>query len=620
MVARWRGSDRLSLASSRQPRRAGCSVGSRAGAILTATDPEPSVIDELHIAGLGVIEDVRLVLAPGLTVITGETGAGKTMVVTALQLLLGERADTSLVRAGQATALVEARLSPAPPYAVEAGWTAHEELIVARELVAGGEDGGGRSRARIGGRLAPVSALADVLGRWVEVHAQGAHARLARPEVQRALLDRYAGEPHGRTLATYRTTHDAWRAAETRLRDLDADARGRAREADRLRHELREIDAAAIQPEADARLDDELARLEHAEQLAVAAAAAAAALDEDGAGGPVGAAVGSLRPVAGHDPQLGTLLARAEGLAAEVADLRAELRHYAEHVEADQARLEQLRTRRRALGDLLRKYGADLAAVLTYAQEAGRRLEALESETTAREALEAEVARLAEGTVRLAAAVHDGRSHAAQRLVAAVTTHLRDLGMSHADFDVRLELQEGPGRHGADRVVFELAANPGEPALPLGSSASGGERARVALAIEAALADADEARVLVFDEVDAGVGGATAVAVGQKLADLAAGGRQVLCVTHLAQLAAFADVHHVVEKSVRDGRTVTTTRRVQDGDRPAELARMLSGSRDRRTGLAHARDLLADAAQHRAARPAGGGATDQAEVTRVAKR
>lgn len=559
------------------------------------------MLDELHIRGLGVIEEVTLRPAPGLTVVTGETGAGKTMLVTALQLLLGERADASLVRAGASEATVDARLVPPPPEAVDEGWcdAGATELVVSREVTAG--DAGDRSRARIGGRLAPASALEATLGARVDVHAQGEHVRLSRAAVQRALLDRYAGDPHARTVASYRETFTELAGTRSRLESLVSASRERAREQERLRHEIQEIEAAELDPDRDGELDADLERLEHAEELSLAAAEARQALGEDGAGGPLGLAVSALRRAGGHDPALDELRDRSEGLAVEARDLGSALRDYAEQVAADPAALEELRARRRLINDLQRRYGDDIAEVLAYADQAHERLAQLEDAAEGAAELGDRVVELEEQLVQLAVAVRSGRTVAAQRLSEAVNDHLADLAMPNATFHVTVEPLEEPRAHGADRIVFELAANPGEPSRPLAQAASGGERSRVALAVEVALADVDEAEVLVFDEVDAGIGGGTAMAVGQKLARLARDRRQVLCVTHLPQIAAFADVHHVVEKGIRAGRTVTTVRELTDDQRAAELARMLSGRPEREVGLAHARELLEDAAARREA-------------------
>ena len=552
------------------------------------------MIDELHIAGLGVIEDATLRLAPGLTVVTGETGAGKTMLVTALQLLLGARADSSLVRAGATRALAEAVLSPAPAEADP--WVdGDDELFVARELPADG-----RSRARINGRLAPVSALADVLGRLVEVHGQHEHVRLARTDVQRELLDRFAGDPHARTLAAYRDAHTAWRELAERRDRLADDARERAREIDRLRYEVDEIDAAELDPDTDGRLDVELDRLAHADDLRHSASETAHALGAEGAGEPLGVALEALRRAPVADPELDALRERATALAAEASELASDARIYAEGVDVDPERLERLQQRKQLVTGLLRKYGPEVEDVLACAERGRARLADLEAEELDAGDLDQRVAEAGQEAQRLAADLRGSRQAAAARLAEAVDAHLADLAMPHARFSVAVDPADTLAAHGGDDIEFLLAPNPGEPARPLGRAASGGERSRVSLAVEVALADVDDARVLVFDEVDAGIGGATAMAVGEKLARLAAGGRQVLCVTHLAQLAAFADVHHVVEKGLADGRTVTASRQVAADDRVAEISRMLGGDPEASAGLEHARELLDTASARRA--------------------
>ncbi|MFA9445153.1 DNA repair protein RecN [Egicoccus sp. AB-alg6-2] len=551
------------------------------------------MLDQLHIRGLGVIEDAELRLSPGLTVVTGETGAGKTMVVTALQLLLGARADSGLVRSGASLALAEAVVSPPPPEAAEWLGDGDDSLVVAREIPSDG-----RSRARVGGRLAPVSVLADVLGRHVEVHAQHEHVRLSRPDVQRALLDRFAGDAHARALQDYRAAFDTWKQLAQRRERLQQDARERARDLDRLRFEVDEIDRAELDPAADATLDRDLDLLANAEEVQLAAATAAQALGSDGAGEPVGVALDALRRLHIDDPAHADLVARAAAVAAELTELAIDVRSYGEQAEADPERLAELQDRRALINQLLRKYGPDMPAVLTYAEQARARLLELESEEADADGLDARVADARARLAELAQDVHRGRTLAAERLSEVVDGHLGDLAMPHARFEVEVAHDDGePGHDGLDRVTFLLAANPGEPARPLAQAASGGERSRVSLAVEVALADVDDARVLVFDEVDAGIGGATALAVGEKLARLARGSdgrpRQVLCVTHLAQLAAYADVHYVVEKGLAAGRTVTSARRVDDDQRATELARMLGGDATAAAGVEHARELLA---------------------------
>ncbi|MGM0818817.1 MAG: DNA repair protein RecN [Actinomycetota bacterium] len=552
-------------------------------------DERPRVaLDELHIRDVGVIADVTVELDDGLNVLTGETGAGKTMVVAALELLLGARADTDQVRAGAERALVEGRLSPPPPAAE--GWVDPDET----ELVVSREVGGARSRARLGGRLAPASALAEVLGEVVEVHGQSDAQRLSAPGVQRELLDRSGGAPLAEAKAAYGEAYHRWRAADAELRELVEGERDRAREIDRLRFELDEIDAVAPEAGEEEALDAELARLEHAETLSEAARGAAAALTDDGgARDALGAAVATLRGRAGIDGELDALAERLDGLAAEVQDAGFELASYAEAVELDPARLEALRERRAALAGLCRKYGPDAEGVAAYAEEARARLAALEGGDARSAALAEEVDVLLGARDEAAERLRAARIEAGGRLAEAVGGHLADLAMADATMSVEVAATE-PAVHGADRVTFLLAANAGSPPLPLAKAASGGERSRVALAVRLALADADATPVLVFDEVDAGVGGATALAVGEKLARLARG-RQVLCVTHLAQLAAHADCHLVVDKRAEGERTEATVRRVGERERVTELSRMLSGDPDSAAAGTHAAELLASA-------------------------
>jgi DNA repair protein RecN (Recombination protein N) len=544
------------------------------------------VLEELLIRDVGVIEEVTLCLSPGLNVLTGETGAGKTIVVSALELLVGARAEADRVRAGAQVSVIEGRLHPVPARAGEWLTNGDDELVVSREVVAGG-----RSRARLGGRLAPISALAEVVGAAIEIHGQTDSTRLLDPGEQRELLDRSGGPSLARRRQHYRDLYRRWRAATEELASLDADAQERARELDRLAFELAEIEAVEPVPDEEHTLAVELGRLEHAETLVDAAAQASAAVGGDsGARDALGGAVTALRAVAGLDPSLDVLGERVEGLAAEAQDVALELTTYAESVELDPRHLETLRERRAALAGLTRKYGPDSAAVVAYANEARARVAALRAGDDHRTTLEAEVSGLKETVDAAALGLRRARREAGEQLAGAVALHLADLGMPWARMEVIVEEAE-PGPNGGDRVRFFLAANPGEPALPLAKAASGGERSRIALAIRLALAGADDTAVLVFDEIDAGVGGATALAVGRKLAALACD-HQVLCVTHLAQLAAFADAHFVVEKRSVGGRTVAAVTRLDDTSRLRELSRMLSGTPSSVRATNHAAELL----------------------------
>ena len=551
------------------------------------------MLSELSIRNIGVIDEVTLELPAGLVVLTGETGAGKTMVVSALDLLLGGRADAERVRAGAGTAVVEARLVPAPPAARE--WTdGDDELIVRREIAA---EGGARSKVRINGRMAPVSALSACVGGAVELHGQSDSARLADRAVQRRLLDRYGGEALAKAAAAYDSAFDAWRAAAAELDELQTGAQERAREADRLRFELAEIDAVAPEPADATELPAELRRLEHAETLTASAATATAAVNHDGgARDGLAAAAAALRAMAGIDADLDALADRVDSVTVEVQELGLDIAAYAEGLEVDPLRLEHLRDREAALTRLSRKYGAgggrelDPDGVVAYAEDGRARLEQLEGGDERAEGL-AEALVALESEMHLAAeALRAQRVAAGEQLSTAVNAHLAELGMAGATFSVRVEKAE-PSRSGADDLELLLSANAGEPALSLAKAASGGERSRVALAIRAALADADDTPVLVFDEVDAGIGGETALAVGRMLARLAAG-RQVLCVTHLAQLAAFADAHFVVSKSTENERTVASLQRLDTDARVVELSRMLSGTPTSERAVQHAAELL----------------------------
>jgi DNA repair protein RecN (Recombination protein N) len=556
----------------------------------------PIALTDLEITDLGIIDHVALHLSPGLNVLTGETGAGKTMVVSGLQWLLGGRADRDRVRSGARAAVVEARFDGVPASAAAWADPDDDELLVSREVGARGDDGaaGGRSRARLAGRMAPVTALAEVLDPVVEVHSQHESVRLADAGVQRTLLDRYGGQPVRAALAPYRQAHAAWREAVARLDAAERAARADVREADRLRAEVEEIAAVdpALGEEDD--LDEQIGRLDHAESLrAAAAAAAGAVVDEGGARDAVGLAVAALRDVVQHDQALGPPLARLEAALAEVQDVAFDLAGYAEDLDADPEALDAALSRRAAIGRLLRRYGPTTADVRAHLDQARTRLADVDGGEERLAELREDVATTAAAVARLGAALRDARRAAAAQLAAVVDAHLVDLAMPDARTAIAVE-EAPPGPDGADRVEFLLAANRGQPALPLGRAASGGERSRVALAVKVALADADDTPVMVFDEVDAGIGGETALAVGRKLARLARG-RQVLCVTHLAQLAAFADAHFVVSKSVAGASTVTAVVRLDDEDRVAELSRMLSGSGGGAAALSHARELLAGA-------------------------
>ena len=592
------------------------------------------VLEELHIRGLGVIDDAVLALGPGLTVVTGETGAGKTMVVTGLLLLFGGRADSARVRAGAEQASIEGRLEVRP-----------ESVVAQRVRAAGGEldDGtglvlrrtvstAGRSRAYVGGAATPVGVLGGLAERLVAVHGQADQARLTRPRDQRTALDRFAAVD----LGPYATAYLNWRDAAAALADrVDRMAELR-READLLTHGLAEIESAQPRPGEDAELATLAGRLAHADSLRLAARTAHDALvgdaedpvaDAANVVGLLGGARRSLSQQAGADPGLDELAARVADLAALAADVGADCGTYAEQLESDPARLEQIERRRAVLAALVRKYAdrlePDLDDALRWAERARLRLAEID---VSDEAIAALIARRDEtGAVvsLLAAELSTRRREAAGVLSAAASAELTGLAMASA----RLWIEVRPravapgsvapgspvltidgrdvavGPDGVDEVEFLLQPHPDAPALAIGA-VSGGELSRVMLALEVCLASTDPVPTMVFDEVDAGVGGRTAVEVGRRLARLSRD-HQVVVVTHLPQVAAYADRHVVVDNlggTNGVGVTASNVRTVSGPERVAEVARMLAGNVSD-TALEHAGELLSFAAADRDATP-----------------
>jgi DNA repair protein RecN (Recombination protein N) len=578
------------------------------------------VLEELRITGLGVIDDATLPLGPGLTVITGETGAGKTMVVTSLGLLFGGRADAGRVRADLGRAVVEGRLRLA-------GGSGKAVLARASDAGAEPDDDGtlllsrtvtseGRSRAHVGGRSVPVSVLGDIGEQVVAVHGQSDQLRLLRPAEQRAALDRFAGREHEKLLARLAELYAQWRRVEDDLADRRRNARERNQEADLLRLGLDEITRVDPQPGEDEALREEAQRLEHAEGLRTAAQVAHQAIaggvdvgadDAPDAVSMLGMARNTLEAQSDVDRRLGELAGRLAEAAALVADVSAELSSYLDVLDADPARLEAVYERRAALKALTRKYAEDVDGVIAWADRARTRLAELDTSDELLDELDRERRRLSGEVAQAAAVVSAARREAAGRFSEQVTTELAGLAMPHARIEVvvapkpagrgepTLEVsgaQVGVGSDGADEVELRLHAHPGAPALPLQRGASGGELSRVMLAIEVVFAGAGGPPTLVFDEVDAGVGGRAAVEIGRRLARLARG-HQVFVVTHLPQVAAFADRHLVVAKDTGGAVTTSGVRLVEDTERARELARMLAGLPDSDLGIAHAEELLA---------------------------
>lgn len=558
------------------------------------------MLEEIRIRSLGVIDASVLELGTGLTVITGETGAGKTMIVTALGLLLGGRADSGAVRTGAGTARVEGTVlaSDLADFAAAvdaAGGEVEEDRVVLGRTVSAE----GRSRAFVGGASVPVSRLADLSAPLVAVHGQSDQHRLLRPRAQREALDRFGGDPVGSPLRRYRTLHTELQETERQLADLTTRLRERAREADLLRFGLGEIDEVTPVPGEDRQLAAEEARLGHADTLRQAAETARTALSGDGdvpdATEIVAAARTALEGVRDHDPEAAALADRVGELGYLLADLAADVASYAAGVETDPARLATVSQRRADLTGLTRKYGETLEEVLAWRERAASRLLELDGTDERIAGLRLRRDELVTELDRVARELTSARTEAAGRLAASVTAELTDLAMPHARVEVAIEPRDRFGRSGRDDIEFRLAANPGAEPRPLHKGASGGELSRVMLALEVTLAATGTVPTLVFDEVDAGVGGTAAVEVGRRLARLARD-TQVLVVTHLPQVAAFADRHVVVAKS-SDGTVTTSDLAVLDDDqRERELSRMMAGLSESDNALAHARELL-DTAQ-----------------------
>jgi DNA repair protein RecN (Recombination protein N) len=605
------------------------------------------MLEEVRITGLGVIEDALLELSPGFTALTGETGAGKTMVVTGLGLLFGGRADPARVRPGAQRASVEGRLRTDPRGKVaqqveEAGGDLDEDgtLVLTRSV-----SGEGRSRAFAGGRSVPVSLLTYLADDLVAVHGQSDQQQLLKPGRQRESLDKFGGAVLAEVLADYQRAYNGHRKAHAELTEITTQARARAAEAAELRAGLTEIEKLnPVAGEAAAlRAEDE--RLANADALHAAATTAHEALLGDPTAGDDGAdavtllgqARRALEAVRRHDPEIDGVAERLTEAAYLLSEVAGELASYVQSLDADPARLAAVQERRAALSRITRLYGPggisahingspvpvdpgdwvqpdadgadgevapgpdDIAVVLDWARRAAARVSELDNDDEKIATLTVEEAELAAHVRELAARLTQLRAEAGERFARDVTEELTALAMPHARISVVLTPLDEPGPQGIDDVEIRLAANPGAPALPLHKGASGGELSRVMLAIEVVFAGADPVPTFVFDEVDAGVGGKAAVEIGRRLAKLARLA-QVIVVTHLPQVAAFADNHLVVAKSSDGSITSTSVIRLDHEARVRELSRMLAGMEGSEFGQAHAAELLAMAADQ-AARP-----------------
>jgi DNA repair protein RecN (Recombination protein N) len=569
------------------------------------------VIEEISIRNLGVIAEATLPLGPGFTAVTGETGAGKTMVVTALGLLLGDRADSSVLRAGGGSA------------AVEGQWQVDADGIVAtRAQDAGGEldpiAGGhtaslilgrtiapdGRSRAIVGGRSAPVGVLAELGEHLVVVHGQSDQVRLRSASAQRDALDRFAGPPLAKVLHEYRAALQRWTTATDQLDALISASEQRAREAEELRDAMAEIEAAAPQRGEDTALAEQAERLGNLEDLRLAAETARESLsaeaidgafDVHGASDVLGLLDGAKRQLdraADHDPALADIADALAETAILASDIAGRLSSYLSDLDVDGGRdLEAVQERRAELGALVRKYGPTLDDTIDHLETGSDRLLELDNDTDRIEQLRVEAQEHGARVADLARELTRLRTLHGAELAEQVSAELSALAMPNATLTVEISGTDDYTQSGRDQVTILLQPHPGAEPRPLARGASGGELSRVMLAIEVVIGASDPVPTFVFDEVDAGVGGASAIEVGRRLARLATSA-QVIVVTHLAQVAAFATNHLRVVKDSSGDVTASSVRQLEGDERVAEMARLLSGLPDSASGLAHARELL----------------------------
>lgn len=556
------------------------------------------MIEEIRIRDLGVISEAVLPLGPGFTAITGETGAGKTMVVTALGLLRGERSDSTAVRTGSDTAWVEGRWIIEPTEAITETVTDAGGLIEGDELLLGRSVSvEGRSRAVVGGRSTPVAVLGELGELLVAVHGQSDQVRLRSTSAQREALDRFAGPHFAEVLGEYAHAFRRWKANAAELADLIAARDAREKEAEELRLSISDIEAAAPQPGEDEQLTALAQRLMHTEDLRLATAQARAALssdesDELDALARVDLAKRALEKVADVDPTLTSLLENLTQLSFQLHDVAGALSSHLANLEGEgEQNLDTIQERRAELNTLMRKYGPTLDDVLALVNSGSARLLELDGDSERITELAEEVNADHALVIRGAEALHTLREEAAQRLSAAVTEELAALAMPDAQLFVKVTQGEELAVHGVDTVELLLRPHPGSEPRPISKSASGGELSRIMLALEVVIAGQDSVPTYVFDEVDSGVGGASAIEIGRRLARLAEKS-QVIVVTHLAQVAAFATNHLRVVKDTSGEVTASSVHKLTGSEREAEMARLLSGLPDSENALAHARELI----------------------------
>ena len=560
---------------------------------------------ELHIENLAVVERLEIEPGPGLNVLTGETGTGKSLIVGALSLLLGERASSDAVRAGAARAVVEGifDVSGSPETQArldEAGLGADEPVAILRREISAG----GRSRAWINGSACTAALIGEIGSLLIDLHGQNEHQSLIRPAVQRDILDAFA---NGRDLANaVRSAHDRLRTARDRLERFETDARELEQRSGLLSFQAAEIEGAALRAGEDQQLEAEATRLEHAEEIVRLASRLheAAYAGDDGVAGRIDEMRRDLARLSRFDPSLDEWRKALDESYFTIQEFGRHVGDWAARIDLDPARLQGLRARLDLLFRLKSKYGPGLEDVIATGVRAREVLSAATEAADRRAGLEAGV-RDAERSHREGCArLSERRSDAARRLSAAVMAALPELGMPDAVFEVRVNRLPEPGPHGAETIRLEVSVNAGFEPGPISDVASGGEMSRIMLALKAALAEADPVETLIFDEIDAGIGGQAAHRVAERLRQVAAH-HQVLVVTHLAQIAVQADHHFLVDKSVATGLAAASLRQLAGEARVRELARLLGGDPESEISRAHARELQAAFAGGGSRRPDG---------------
>jgi DNA repair protein RecN (Recombination protein N) len=556
------------------------------------------LIEEIYIQDLGIIAESRLKFGSGLTVITGETGAGKTMVLSALALLLGSRSDTSAIRQGQPQAFVEGRWWLKNPELLnsrldDAGVGATEgELILNRAVSVEG-----RSRASVSARSVPVSLLSEIGDQLVVVHGQSDQIRLRSTSAAREALDQFAGQAHLSRLAEYRARFNEWREQSARLTELKQNLGSKASRIEELKTALEELEQLNIQPNEDAQIAEVLEKLTNLESLRSAAGYAHEAIssenyDAQDALSQIGAAKKALEQVASHDAELARISSEIAAVNSTLADLAGDLSRYLGNLEQDaEISLEQAQQRKAEISAALRRYGPELDDLLVFQDSAVKELAELSISDDELIDLEQKIVILHQSVLEMSNELTANRQAASSELQEAVSQELRSLAMPGASLNVNIEPLAELGQHGADAVQLLLCAYPGAEPRPISKSASGGELSRIMLAIEVVLARNEQVPTFIFDEVDAGVGGAAAIEIGRRLARLATQA-QVIVVTHLAQVAAFANHHLRITKTADGGFTNSSVSSLTEHERITELARMLSGLNESESARQHASELL----------------------------